>query len=84
MSQALLPWQSIEDVRPPERTHILVCGDSGSNAHPSFIMVAYYDHQYRRSLDGQIRWLTIDNDALTDYGYVPTHWCEVPWTPVVR
>ncbi len=67
-------WNPIFKLKPPEFKLVMVCGDSGYSLHMQFIALAYYNNDYRPPLDGRIRWLDVTGTALSDYGWVPSHW----------
>lgn len=71
---ALVQWFAIEDVKPPEREHLMVTGESGYGR--PYIALAYYDEAYRSSRGGPLRWLDMTNTELTDYVGTPTHWAH--------
>jgi len=53
---------------------VLVRGPSQMATHPTFYVAAYFDDEYR-PLDP---WRMVDNGALSDFGWVPTEWMELP------
>lgn len=67
-------WHVIDEETPPERMPLMVTGPSGCVTHKKFLALAYYDEGYSPSLDGETPWLGVDNDALADNGWRPTHW----------
>jgi len=70
--KALLPvtWQPIETA--PKNKYIMLRGDSGMLTYPKFYVVGKLDLSYRDD------WIDINNDRLTDSGYVPEEWMEIP------
>jgi hypothetical protein len=72
----MVNWHRIEDMAPPERELVMVTGPSGYVTHKQFLELAYYDEEYRPSRGGPIRWLSVQNDALSDFSYFPTHWAR--------
>lgn len=56
------------------RRYVLVRGPSGMLGTPYFVTLAYHDAEYRP----EDSWLDVNNDRLTDYGWRPTEWMEVP------
>lgn len=76
-------WHRVDEVKPPEKRLLMVTGDSTYCTHKQFLTLAYYDEDYRPSRGGPLRWLSVQNDALTDQSWVPTHWAfpiELPET----
>lgn len=63
-------WKPMETA--PKNKYIMVRGDSGMRTYPQFYIVAKLEPEYRDD------WINIDNDRLTDYGYVPEEWTEIP------
>jgi hypothetical protein len=57
-----------------KRVYILVRGPSGMQDTRHFVVSAYHDSHYR-PLDP---WRMIDNSALSDFGWEPTEWMEIP------
>lgn len=70
----MIHWYEIAKRKPPENTLLMVAGESGYIKYSQFLTLAYYDEEYRPSLDGTIRWLNVQNDALLDKGWQPSHW----------
>lgn len=54
--------------------YVLVRGPSGYVGTKHFVVLAYHDDQYRP----RDPWRLIDNSALSDFGWVPEEWAEVP------
>lgn len=67
-------WNAIKYTKPPQKTLLMVTGSSGYVTHPQFLALAYYDEEFRPSKPGQIRWLDVTSEALSDRGWYPTHW----------
>lgn len=63
-------WKPIASA--PRNTYILLRGDSGMLTYPKFYIVGKLELDYRDD------WININNDRLTDYGYVPEEWMEIP------
>lgn len=82
-----IDWIPLSREMPPQGEIVLLTGPSGTNRTPSFVLLGYFDESFRPSRGGPVRWLDIDNDALTDQGYVPTHWSprpNLPAAPITR
>lgn len=81
-TDALIKWFSLknEDApKPSPKTPLMVTGrDTKGN---KFLCLAYYDEEFRPSLDGQIRWLDDTDTALSDYGLYPEWWAKPIWLP---
>lgn len=56
-------------------------GPSHMSAYDHYLLIAYYDENYRPSLDGSIRWINVYNDAVSDGNAAPTHWAYPPIFP---
>ncbi|ABF71340.1 p092 [Rhizobium phage 16-3] len=69
-----IAWLKVSEVAPPQRTLLMVTGSSGYRTYRQFLELAYVDEEYRPSRGGPLRWQTVQNDALSDFGYEPTHW----------
>jgi hypothetical protein len=69
-----LEWKDIDKCRPPENVLLMVTGDSGYVRYKKFLALAYYDEEYRPSMNSRIRWQSVCNDSLSDSGWHPTHW----------
>lgn len=70
-----ITWHRVEDHEPPQKTLLMVCGDSGYRTfNQKFLTLAYVDEEYRPSLGDELRWLSVQNDELTDQSWRPTHW----------
>lgn len=78
---AIIDWRKIEDQKPPEGVKLMICGPSSWIGFNHYLLIAYYDEEYRPSRDGAIRWLTLGNDAVTDEYMPPTHWAYPPKFP---
>jgi len=63
-------WKPIDTA--PKNRYIMVRGDSGMLTYPKFYTVAIFNPEYRDD------WINIHNDRLTDSGYVPEEWMEIP------
>ena len=63
-------WKPIATA--PKNKYIMVRGDSGMLTYPKFYVVAIFNPEYRDD------WININNDRLTDSGYVPEEWIEIP------
>lgn len=63
-------WKPIETA--PKNKYIMVRGDSGTSTYPKFYVVAIFIPEYRDE------WVNIHNNRLTDSGYIPEEWAEVP------
>lgn len=72
-------WLRIEDHEPPQKTLLMVTGDSGYAHHKKFLTLARVDDEYRPRLasDGPLRWINVQDSALSDQGWYPTHWAEM-------
>lgn len=79
----MVNWHKIEDLAPPQRELVMVAGPSGYVTHKSFLELAYVDEEYRPSRGGELRWQTVTNDSLSDYGFFPTHWARPVALPEV-
>ncbi|KEA07504.1 hypothetical protein [Rhizobium rhizogenes] len=80
----VVAWFKVSDVTPPQNTLLMVTGSSGYRTHRQFLELAYVDEDYRPSRGGPLRWQSVQNDALLDAGYVPTHWAYPIDLPEVR
>jgi len=72
------PWRPIETAPHSaglaESRYVLVRGPPpGYVGTKHFVVLACYDDQYRHD-----RWRLPDNTALSDFGWTPTEWMEVP------
>lgn len=67
-------WFDVSDVEPPQKTLLMVTGSSGYRTHRQFLELAYVDEDFRPSRGGPRRWQSVQNDSLSESGYVPTHW----------
>lgn len=65
-----IDWISVKDRLPPRRRRIMVTGRSGY-ATP-FLCLAIYDPEDRPLAP----WRDVADDALSDMGWIPTHWAE--------
>ena len=63
-------WRPIETA--PENKYVLLRGDSGMRTYPKFYVAGKLNLTYRDD------WINIHNDRLTDYGYVPEEWDDIP------
>lgn len=70
-------WVSIEQSEPPRNVLVIITGDSGYVTHCKFLTLAYIDDAYRPRHGGPPRWLNVQNNELTDYGWTPTHWRHI-------
>lgn len=71
-------WQPI-DTAPRSgfgkpRRYVLVRGPSGTVGTDHDVILAYHDAEYRP----HDPWRDVNNDALSDFGFEPTEWMEVP------
>lgn len=66
-----LNWKPI--IEAPSEGEFLVRGSSGYIHHTEFIVLAYRAPEYRGE-----RWLFPGGEDLIDFGWVPTHFTEVP------
>ncbi len=70
-------WFNVLITLPGENELVMVTGDSGYMTHTKFLCLAYYDSEFRPPYnDGRIRWLDVQQDALMERGWVPTHWAK--------
>lgn len=69
-------WFNCDITMPDERKLVLLTGPSGYVTHPKFLTLGYYDNEYRPPINGRTRWLNVQNDDLSDQGWVPTHWAK--------
>ncbi len=62
-----LDWVKVTDKVPPEDTIVLVSGKSGDrgNGKEKFIELAY---------QAGPRWLNLQDDELSNFGRIPSHW----------
>ncbi len=67
-----MTWRPIASV--PKKRLVLVRGASGMGRNSTFYVAAYFDDEYR-PLDP---WRMVDNSALSDFGWVPVEWMELP------
>jgi hypothetical protein len=74
-------WINVDYQLPPERELVLLTGSSGYVTHKKFITAGYYDNEYRPPIDGAIRYLDVQDDALLDRGWRPTHWAKMIQLP---
>ncbi len=77
-------WRSIAEHKPPECVKLQICGPSylvPVSGATHYLLIAYYDEQFRPSHDGNIRWQTLGNNAVTDEYAQPTHWAYPPKFP---
>jgi hypothetical protein len=73
--RAEITWYRVDYTSPPENTILMVTGDSGYITHSRFLCLAYFDETFRPRLrPDEIRWLDVQNNALTDCGWVPEFW----------
>jgi len=72
-------WNKVTSVMPPDRQFVLLRGDSGMTTTPEFFTLGRTDMEYRPPINGEIRWLDVCNDSLSDSGWAPTHWRV--WAP---
>jgi hypothetical protein len=73
------PWQPIKTA--PRNEWVEVCGDSGVSTIPHFLTLARrYDVKYL-SLDP---WRDVQNETLSDRGWVPQFWRQPSTFPKVR
>ena len=79
-----IDWQKITEKKPPEKTLLMVCGDSGYMRHTQFLVLAYYDNEFRPPINGRTRWLGVDNQPLMDNSWVPSHWAYPTKMPPVE
>lgn len=56
------------------RRFVLTRGPSGYTTTDKFVVLAYHDAEYRP----HDPWRMLDNSALSDFGWVPEEWAEVP------
>ena len=66
-------WKPISSA--PRKRLVLVRGNSHMSTHRTFYVAAYHDEEYR-PLDP---WRMVDNSSLSDFGWKPTEWMELPW-----
>lgn len=70
-----IEWWHVKYKAPPEKTLLMLTGDSGMRTHKKFLVLGYYDNEFRPPYpNGDIRWLDIRHDALLDRGYRPIYW----------
>lgn len=68
-------WFKVAENPPPEKTLLMVCGDSGYSHYTKFLTLAFYDEEYRPSIaGGKKRWLDVTGTALWDYCWEPVYW----------
>jgi len=73
-----MKWIPLKHRLPPDEQFVLLTGPSGLRGKPSFVVVGRRHEDYRpRLADGEIRWLGLDNSALTDEGFTPLFWAEL-------
>lgn len=58
---------------PVDNKLYLVKGSSGNVRHQTFLCVAYMDSNWRRG-----EWINVCGDRLSDNGWYPTHYAEIP------
>lgn len=76
-----ITWISLNDREPPEGDLVMVTGPSGNVINRKFLTLAYFDELYRPRLNNKPRWLDVTNTALSDHGFMPTHWAELVELP---
>lgn len=79
--RANIDWRRIDRQKPPEGVKLMITGPSHMSAYDHYLLIAYYDENYRPSLDGSIRWINVYNDAVSDGNAAPTHWAYPPIFP---
>jgi hypothetical protein len=63
-------WHPVAEL-PPEGVPIIIIGKTGYRApHDRLVISGRFEPEYRPLAP----WRTSQNDALSDYGYTPTHW----------
>lgn len=72
--QGGVKWFKVSEVNPPEQVTLMVTGDSGYVTRRKFLELAYIDESFRPSRGGELRWLSVQNESLSESGYRPTHW----------
>lgn len=76
-----ITWHNVRFKMPEEKKLVMLTGDSGYLTHVKFLTLGYYDEEYRPSHGGETRWLDVQNEALLDQGWTPTHWAELIQLP---
>lgn len=76
-----IAWIALSHQLPPDEQFVLLTGDSGYTATPSFVTVGRRYESFRPANGGPIRWLGIGDTPLSDYGWEPTHWADLPNQP---
>lgn len=71
-----IQWFAVEYKLPPEKELVMLTGPNAYVTHTKFLTLGYYDEEYRPSRGGPIRWINTQYDALSDQGWVPTHWAK--------
>lgn len=74
-------WFACDSHLPNENEIVMLTGDSGYSRRPKFLTLGYYDNDYRPPIDGQIRWLDVQNEPLSSQGWAPTHWAKAILLP---
>jgi hypothetical protein len=76
-----IDWISLSDRLPPDEQFVLLTGDSGYTSTPSFVMIGRRYEAFRPRHGGSIRWMTIGDSPISDYGWEPTHWAPLANRP---
>jgi len=71
-------WQLIDTA--PRNVWVEVTGDSGMRSPPHFLALAIHDANHRPLSP----WRDVQRGALSDHGWVPTHWRPAGAFPNVR
>jgi hypothetical protein len=68
-----MEWISVKDRLPDDFTEVLTTGDSGYRTYKRFFISARLDREWKGE-----DWLDATGERLSDLGWHPTHWCDLP------